>query len=160
MLQVHAPSPSRPARAPSPERWQRAAERALAEHIEVRQVNASGMWVASSGTQANVAYVLEIAGGFVQSCSCPAGTFGDPCCKHAARYYLDTGLLALDDAEPDPPAVGATIPCWHCSGGGVIYVPDCARAGWPHPECPVCRGSSELPIISLHDHPTVTPHAA
>jgi hypothetical protein len=27
----------------SPERWQKAAQRAIAEHIEVRQVNANGM---------------------------------------------------------------------------------------------------------------------
>ena len=158
MIQVQ--SPSRPNRALSPDRWQRAAERALAEHIEVRQVNASGMWVASSGTHANVAYVLEIAGGFVQSCSCPAGTFGDPCCKHAARYYLDTGLLALDDPEPDPPALGATVPCWNCSCGGVIYVPECSRAGWPHPPCPVCEGSGELSAPILTTHVDLTAHAA
>src|SRR5215211_9520361 len=96
-------------RVASPERWQRAAERALAEGIQVRQVNASGMWVASSGSQANVAYLLEITGSLVHSCSCPAGTFGDPCCKHAARFYLDAGLLDLDDPEPDPPALGASV---------------------------------------------------
>src|SRR5215210_2529206 len=110
MAQV-APQP-RTNRAPSPERWQRAAERALAEGISVRQVNASGMWVASSGTHATVAYVLEITGSVVQSCSCPAGTFGDPCCKHAARYYLDAGLLELDP-EPEPPA---TVVCFRCQG--------------------------------------------
>src|ERR671921_281035 len=90
----------------TPERWQKAAERAIAEGISVRQVIASGMWVATSGTHANVAYVLEITGNLVQSCSCPAGTFGDPCCKHAARYYLDAGLLEIDDPEPEPPVGG------------------------------------------------------
>src|SRR5215204_3177213 len=111
----------------SPERWQRAAERALAEGIEVRQVNASGMWVPNSGSQANVAYLLEITGSLVQSCSCPAGALGDPCCKHAARYYLDAGLLELDDPEPDPPALGATpVICFRCRG---------REAG-----CPVCGG--------------------
>ena len=94
----------------SPERWQKAAERAIAEGIEVRQVNASGMWVANSGSQANVAYLLEITGTLVHSCSCPAGTFGDPCCKHAARFYLDAGLLELDDPEPDPSALGPLSP--------------------------------------------------
>src|SRR4051812_47595182 len=110
------------------ERWQKAAERAVAEGISVRQVNASGMWVASSGTHANVAYVLEITGTLVQSCSCPAGTFGDPVCKHAARFYLDAGLLELDDPEPDPPALGATsVICFRCRG---------AASG-----CPVCQGA-------------------
>ena|SRR3712207_3858935 len=85
MVQVHASS--RTNRAPSPERWQCAAERALAEGISVRQVNERGAWVATSGTHANVAYVLEITGELVHACSCPAGTFGDPCCKHAARFY-------------------------------------------------------------------------
>src|SRR5215207_2998053 len=150
MLQVQ--SLPRPKRAPSPERWQCAAQRALAEQIEVRQVNASGMSVANSGTHANVAYVLEIASGVVQCCSCPAGAHGDPCCKHAARFYLDTGRLELDDPEPNPPTLGAIIPCWNCSGGGAIYVPECASAGWPHPECPVCNGAGEIPAIPLADH--------
>src|SRR5215210_8443108 len=96
-------------RAPSPERWQRAAERALAEGIQVRQVNASGMWVANSGSDPKIAYLLEITGSFVQSCSCPAGSFGDPCCKHAARFYLDAGLLEIEDPDPDPPALGASV---------------------------------------------------
>jgi hypothetical protein len=95
----------RAARTASPERWVRAAERAITEGISVRQVNSSGAWVANSGTHANVAYLLEIANGVVHSCSCPAGTFGDPCCKHAARYYLDMGIL--DGPEGDGTAAVA-----------------------------------------------------
>src|SRR5215207_11587667 len=72
----------------SPERWQRAAQRAISEGISVRQVNASGMWVGSSGSDVTMAYLLDITGGVVHACSCPAGDFGDPCCKHAARFYL------------------------------------------------------------------------
>ena len=152
MVQAQVQVPSRTTRQASPERWQKAAQRAIAEGISVRQVNTSGMWVANSGTQANVAYLLEITGNLVQSCSCPAGSYGDPCCKHAARYYLDAGVLELDDPEPDPPALGATISCWNCSGGGVVYVRECERAGWPHPPCPTCKGSGELslPILSAH----------
>jgi integrase len=82
----------RKSRGASLERWQRAAHRAVDEGVTVRQVNSNGMWVANSGTQANVAYLLEIAQGIARSCSCPAGTYGDPVCKHAARYYLDMGL--------------------------------------------------------------------
>src|SRR5215216_8031014 len=117
-------SQARTNRTASPERWRHAAERAITEGIEVRQVNASGMWVANSGSQANVAYVLEITGSLVQSCSCPAGTFGDPCCKHAARYYLDAGLLELNP-EPEPPAAAASVVCFRCQG---------TEAG-----CPVCQ---------------------
>lgn len=106
----------------SPERWRKAAERAISEGIEVRQVNSTGMWVANSGSAANVAYVLEIVGGLVRSCSCPAGEFGDACCKHAARYYLDTGVL-------DPAPV-----CIRCQGHPwrtlrVSQCPACHSAG-------------------------------
>jgi SWIM zinc finger len=131
MAQAPQISPVGRQRQASPERWQKAAQRALAEGISVRQVNASGMWVATSGTHANVAYVLEITGSLVQSCSCPAGTFGDPCCKHAARYYLDAGLLDLDDPEPDPPA-SSPIVCFRCRG---------AEAG-----CSVCQGAGVAPM--------------
>jgi hypothetical protein len=129
----------------SPERWQKAAQRALAEGIEVRQINASGMWVASSGTHANVAYVLEIGQGIVKSCSCPAGTFGDPCCKHAARYYLDAGMLELEDPEPDPPALGASLDCPACHGCAVIYDRNLERAGWLYPPCVACQGTGIVP---------------
>jgi hypothetical protein len=84
----------------TPGRWLKAAARAIAEDIDVRQVNANGMWVASSGTQANVGYLLEVVDGVVRSCTCPAGEFGNPCCKHAARFYLNAGLLE----GPDEPA--------------------------------------------------------
>ena len=128
-------------RAASSERWQHAAERALADHIEVRQVNASGMWVANSGSQVNVAYLLEITGTLVQSCSCPAGTFGDPCCKHAARFYLDAGLLEVDDPEPDPPALGSTVSCAECSGCGQEWY----RGGFALP-CLACQGTGITPV--------------
>jgi hypothetical protein len=110
----------------TPERWQKAAQRAIAEHIQVRQVNENGMWVSTSGSDATLAYLLEIRKGFVVSCSCPAGQFGDPCCKHAARYYLDAGLLDLDP-EPDPPAPVASMVCFRCQGRDAA--------------CPVCAGT-------------------
>ena len=87
-------------------RQQRAAQRAIGENIEVRQVNATGMWTATSGSDPKLAYVLEVVAGVVRSCSCPAGEFGDPCCNHAARYDLDAGLL---DPEPGAPAPAAPV---------------------------------------------------
>jgi hypothetical protein len=98
------------------ERWAKAAERAIKEHIEVRQVN-------SSGAQANVAYLMEITNGIVRSCSCPAGEFGDSCCKHAARFYLDAGLL-----DPEPPTPAAPPPCVWCDGKGYLTDPDGRQA--------------------------------
>ena len=142
MAQAAQVSPGSRHRQASPERWQRAAERALAEGIEVRQVNASGMWVATSGTHANVAYVLEITGTLVQSCSCPAGTFGDPCCKHAARRYLDAGSLTL--AVPTAPA-----DCPDCHGCGVIYDKGLERAGLLYPACRSCGGTGVAPSPAL-----------
>src|SRR5215212_2610604 len=134
---------------PSPERWQKAARRAAAEGIEVRQVKASGMSVANSGSQANVAYLLEITGSLVQSCSCPAGSFGDPCCKHAARFYLDAGLLEFDDPEPDPPALGGTVDCPACHGCGVVYNKDLERAGWLYPPCVACQGTGTIAVPAV-----------
>jgi hypothetical protein len=111
----------------SPERWALAAQRAIAETIEVRQINANSMWTATSGSDPKLAYVLEVVAGVVRSCSCPAGEFGDQCCKHAARYYLDAGLL---DPEPEgsPPASAvAPVVCFRCRGND--------------PACPVCAGA-------------------
>src|SRR5688572_8899856 len=134
MVQAQVQIQSRGTRVVAPERWQRAAERALAEGIQVRQVNASGMWVATSGSDPKVAYLLEITGSLVQSCSCPAGSFGDPCCKHAARYYLDMGLLELDDPEPEPPAPADWVVSFRCRGG---------NADWP-----MCHGAGIAPLAS------------
>ncbi len=114
----------------TPERWAKAAQRALTEGIQERQVNATGMWTASSGSDPKLASVLEVVAGVVQSCSCPAGEFGDPCCKHAARYYLDAGVL---DPEPEPPpAPAAPVVCFRCRGND---------AG-----CPVCSGDGSAPL--------------
>ena len=115
---------TRRTRQAAPERWEKAAQRAIAEHIDVRQVNANGMWTATSGSDPKVAYVLEIVAGVVRSCSCPAGEFGDPCCKHAARYSLDAGLLGPGAGAPGSGRPGR---CFRCRG---------TEAG-----CPVCAGA-------------------
>jgi hypothetical protein len=160
MVQATQVSPSvRSTRIASPERWQHAAERAIVEGTEVRLVNASGMWVANSGSQANVAYLLEITGSIVQSCSCPAGSFGDPCCKHAARFYLDAGLLDPEDPEPDPLALGGTGDCSACHGCTVIYNKDLERARWLYPICPASQGSGIAPVPTAAPKP-VSPAAA
>jgi hypothetical protein len=109
MAQAQVQAQPRRNRQVTPERWQAALARALAERVTVRQVNANGMWVATSGTDTTMAYLLEVTGGIVHSCTCPAGQFDDPICKHRARWYYDAGLLDLHDPEPDPPALGASI---------------------------------------------------
>ena len=107
----------------------------------MRQVNTSGMWVANSGTQSNVAYLLEITGTLVHSCSCSAGTFGDPCCKHAARYYFDAGLL-----DPEPPAAPASAPCTRCHGAGALTMTVPGGCG-PYAvatACRACHGAGDV----------------
>lgn len=107
----------RPARVATPERWARAAERARAEGIEVRQVASTGQWVATSGTHANVAYLMEVVAGTVRACTCPAGEHGDPCCKHAAAFYLSSGLL-----DPEPPTPAAPADCPSCLDSNIVNV--------------------------------------
>ena len=106
---------TRTTRQATPERWQRTVSRAISERIEVRQVNARGQWIASSGSRANVAYILGVTRGVAHSCTCEAGQAGDPVCLHRAAYWYAIGVL-----EPEPPAP----------------VADCECAGWRTRHCP------------------------
>ena len=129
----------------TPERWRAALARAEREGVQVRQLVGSGAWLATSGTDATKAYELEIVNGIVRSCSCPAGTFGDPCCKHAARFYHLVGLLDLDpEPEPEPPTPAApapaAVPCWDCQGTGRDHIAD-ARGRWHAVACLACEGT-------------------
>ena len=84
----------------SPARWQRALRRALAEGVAVRQLATSGVWVATSGTDPDAAYVVTPTG-----CECRAAAEGDVCCKHRALLRHRLGTLDLDpEPEPVPPA--------------------------------------------------------
>jgi hypothetical protein len=112
-------------RVENPARWMRAAERAIAEGIQVRQLQGTGQWIATSGSQSALAYEVQVTGNVAHGCDCLAGMNGDPICKHRAAYYLLIG--ALDQTpEPDPPALGA-VTCFRCRG---------TDAG-----CPVCSGT-------------------
>lgn len=120
----------RTSRQATPERWQKALARAIDEKVEVRQLADSGAWVATSGTDATVAYLIEVTGDVAHGCACQAGQHGDPVCKHRAMFYHLIGVL---DPEPDPPAPTlAPVPCWACAGvpGG----------------CPVCGGAGRAPL--------------
>ena len=94
-------------RVETPERWMKAAERAVAEGVQVRQCAGSGAWVANSGTDAAVAYEVEVTGNIAHGCGCLAGLNDDPVCKHRARFYLDAGLLTLDGDGPDDTPLAA-----------------------------------------------------
>jgi hypothetical protein len=69
-------------------------------------------------------------------------------CTHYALLLDHLGLLPALETEDAPALVPAFAQCPNCSGGGVISVPECAVAGWPHPPCPECQGTGELPAVA------------
>jgi hypothetical protein len=112
-------------RTSSSARWMKAAERAVAEGVQIRQLAGSGQWIASSGSDAAVAYEVAVTGDVAHGCGCLAGLNDDPVCKHRAAFYLLIGALELPP-EPEPPALGVSpVVCFRCRG---------ASAG-----CPVCQ---------------------
>ena len=110
-------------RTSSPARWQKAAARAVAEGIQIRQLAGTGQWVATSGSDAATAYEVEVTGNVAHGCGCLAGLNDDPVCKHRASFYLLIGALDLTP-EPEPPAPAAV--CFRCQGREV--------------GCPMCSG--------------------
>ena len=78
----------------TPDRWQAALRRAIAEGVQVRQLAGSGLWVATSSHDPGVAYEVT-----PWSCECTAGQYDDPVCKHRAALLHRLGHLALDDAS-------------------------------------------------------------
>ena len=92
-------------------------------------------WFASSVSTDEPHYVTGL------SCDCRGFMEHQRCTHYAALLdHLDWLPELEDEASVTVPAV-LTVPCGNCAGGGVVYVPDCARAGWPHPVCPECQGS-------------------
>jgi hypothetical protein len=115
-------------RTSSPARWIKAAERAVAEGIQIRQLVGSGAWVASSGSDPNAAYEVEVTGNVAHGCSCLAGLNDDPVCKHRAAFFLLIGALNIDpEPEGSPPASAAPVVCFRCQGADA--------------SCPVCAGA-------------------
>jgi hypothetical protein len=80
-------------RASTPQRWQAALTRARREGVEVRQLVGSGGWIATSGTDRRAAYELDVTGGVVHGCACPAALHDDPVCKHRAAYWVALGIV-------------------------------------------------------------------
>lgn len=130
-------------RAENPVRWIKAGERAMAEGIRVCQLQGSGQWVATSGSQSSIAYEVQVTGNVAHGCDCLAGLNGDPCCKHRAAFYLLIGALDLTP-EPAGPALGALIDCPQCRGCGVHYDRELERAGLLYPPCAACAGTGQI----------------
>jgi len=78
------------------ERWQRAAQRALAADLphQLRQRGAAVI-VPSKSTDSSV-YHVQLTGSLVGQCDCPAGLAGKPCAHRAAvairLYERQTGV--------------------------------------------------------------------
>jgi len=71
------------------------------EGVTVRQLATTGVWIATSGTDAGTAYVVTPT-----DCECRAAQEGDVCCKHRALLRHVRGLLTLDpDPTPAAPAI-------------------------------------------------------
>jgi hypothetical protein len=119
----------------TPARWQSALRRAVAEGVQVRQLAGSGMWIATSATDAETAYEVT-----PWECECHAAQFGDPVCKHRAVLLATLGRIA-ESAEGvsgrlcdvcngmgSHPAIARhdqlwrneTVTCEHCRGTGVL----------------------------------------
>jgi hypothetical protein len=87
--------------------------------------------------------LLEITGGVVHSCTCPAGQHGDPVRTHRAQGCYNAGLLDFDVDAPEPPATthAAPVACWVCCGTGTAE-------GTPARTCPTCRGIGTAPLVA------------
>ena len=125
---------TRPQRVATPQRWQAALKRALGGNVQVRQLNTSGAWVATSSTDPALAYTLEVVAGVARSCTCEAGQHGDPICCHRAMYYHRAGMLDVEEG-PCPACAGEgagakesklfpgtryRVTCAACGGRGVV----------------------------------------
>jgi len=85
----------------------------------------SGVWVATSGTDPDIAYVVTATG-----CECRAAAEGDPVCLHRAALRHRLGMLTLD-VRPVPVVETVVIEsiespdlrpntCPDCNGNGFV----------------------------------------
>ena len=125
--------------AENPARWWKAAERAETDGVRVCQLQGSGQWIATSGTQLGTAYEVEVTGNVAHGCACLTGLNGDPVCKHRAAFYLL--ISALVPPEPEPPAPACDTDCPDCHGCGVLYDRQLERLGLLYLPCRTCDGT-------------------
>lgn len=96
----------------TPERWQRALQRAELAGVQARQLQGSGQCIVTSASDPGAAYETD-----GQDCTCPAAMLGsDPVCLHRAAYLRTQGLLDPHDPDPTPPAA----PCRSCGGSRTV----------------------------------------
>jgi DnaJ-class molecular chaperone len=105
--------------------------------LRLTQESATVWFCSSSRQHSDPHYVTGL------SCDC-RGFQEHQRCTHQALLLAHLGWLP----EVDDPPAPATVSCPNCSGGGVVYVHDCERAGWPYPDCPDCHGTGEIPVAA------------
>src|SRR3954449_4087875 len=107
-------------RVESPERWDKALQRAMdANLIYIELIAGDGAWAVSSQRDCERGYIATTV-----TCTCEAGRSGDPVCAHRALVRVLVGAYPLPaDAEPAPVDVNATVirlaRCPSCSGGKI-----------------------------------------
>lgn len=125
----------------SPQRWQAALQRGLANGLEVFQVNDTGERMVTSASKADT---LHRSDG--RSCTCEAALAGDPVCQHRAVVRFVLGWLAVA-STPEPVPVVIVSPvrpmrrpvpkpsgrCAACFGNGERYIDgelvECSQCG-------------------------------
>ena len=105
----------------SPERWQRALQRALFAGVEAKQIAGSGEWIVSSACRPGVAYRTDGV-----ACDCEAAMLAAIRCACTAPPTGTRGAVGVGPGA-GAPAPAAVVVCFRCRG---------MEAG-----CPVCQGA-------------------
>ena len=134
----------------TPAHWQSALQRAIDQGVTVRQIQC-GAWVATSGTDNEVAYLVTATG-----CECRAAAESDPVCKHRAALRHRLGMLTLDVRPVPAPVVIESIEspdprpntCPDCDGNGFVRK---ASATFRDTTFRVnCRRCRAIGVLSVH----------
>ena len=114
----------------TPERWQRALDRAVAAGLEVFTVADTGERMVTSASKLDT---LHRSDGL--TCTCEAALAGDPVCCHRAVVRRVLGWFGRT-----PPLVA----CFGCRGEGWVYV-EAGGDAWPYKiGCAPCRGTGRV----------------
>lgn len=130
----------RTTRQATPERWQGALRRALANGVQLRQIAGTGSWIATSSSRPALAYFTD-----GHMCDCEAFKLGgDPVCQHRALYWHLMGALGLDPEPPTPaaPALAVVPPfCPPCDGKGFVVKLSAIFGTTYRVTCRACSGA-------------------
>ena len=99
---------TRKVRQATPERWQRALQRALFASVEAKQLAGSGEWIVSSASRPGIAYRTDGV-----TCDCEAAMLGgDPVCLHRAAYWYARACWSWTRSRS--PRLRPLVICFRC----------------------------------------------